>query len=503
MLKKELIIRCQQGDRQAMGMLYTAMHDELLALCLHYAGDVSTAEDLLHDAFLLIFSRIAELQHPERARAWMRTVTKNVALLYLQQRQQQSSVSLDSTGAALAATAVAAPSVPVTYDELMNLVDALPSGYRQVFRLSVLEGLSHQQIAALLNIEPHSSSSQLYRAKSLLRQSLRLMLLGLLALLVPTVGYLFFHRQAQPVPSDQPLTAQSEQQQNVGPAPADSVVPSAPSVPSPTPLPPSPRRQAPHQEVAQAVAAEPDSLPSAPATPTDPTNPTSPIQPTPPTYLAEDDFYPGLRPEHRPAPADWTLDVAYNGLGRADGLTPLPQGMEGANTIDSTSHHRLPLVLSVSLSHALSQRLSLQASLRYTLLSSELQTGNSAIYSDTEQRLRYLGLGLGLNYRLWHHDRWRLYGHGEAALDLPLRSTAETTYIGEGHIIDQEQRRLHPHAQWSLGLGLGLHYELTPMLGFFLEPSLHYYFDAHDGLGSWRTEHRLCPELPLGIRITF
>ena len=95
MLKKELIIRCQQGDRQAMGMLYTAMHDELLALCLHYAGDVDTAEDLLHDAFLLIFSRIAELQHPERARAWMRTVTKNVALLYLQQRQQQDNQLFD------------------------------------------------------------------------------------------------------------------------------------------------------------------------------------------------------------------------------------------------------------------------------------------------------------------------------------------------------------------------------------------------------------------------
>ena len=51
----ELIHRCQQGDRQAMGLLYTDMHDELLDICRHYVNDSATAEDLLHDSFLLIF----------------------------------------------------------------------------------------------------------------------------------------------------------------------------------------------------------------------------------------------------------------------------------------------------------------------------------------------------------------------------------------------------------------------------------------------------------------
>ncbi len=50
------------------------------------------------------------------------------------------------------------------------LIDRLPDGYRQVFRLSMLEKLSHKEIGLILGIAPHSSSSQLLRAKVLLRK---------------------------------------------------------------------------------------------------------------------------------------------------------------------------------------------------------------------------------------------------------------------------------------------------------------------------------------------
>ena len=75
--------------------------------------------------------------------------------------------------------------MPITYDEIMNHVDTLPKNYQRVFRLSVLEGLSHQEIAALLNIEPHTSSVRLFRAKHILRHSLAVLLLSPLAICLP------------------------------------------------------------------------------------------------------------------------------------------------------------------------------------------------------------------------------------------------------------------------------------------------------------------------------
>lgn len=75
----------------------------------------------------------------------------------------------------------------------MSAIDNLPEGYKKIFNMSVLDGLSHQEIGALLDIAPHSSSSQLARAKAMLRNTLspRAMLLIALALIVIPV-YRYF-----------------------------------------------------------------------------------------------------------------------------------------------------------------------------------------------------------------------------------------------------------------------------------------------------------------------
>ena len=98
MNQEELIRRCQQGDREAMGLLYTAMHDNLLAICRRYVADNSTAEDLLHDAFLLIFTKIGDVRSPQKVHGWMRKVVKNVALLYAEKKDLLPTVSLDHVG---------------------------------------------------------------------------------------------------------------------------------------------------------------------------------------------------------------------------------------------------------------------------------------------------------------------------------------------------------------------------------------------------------------------
>ena len=58
----------------------------------------------------------------------------------------------------------------LTLEELNAIIDKLPDGYGKVFRLAVLDGFSHKEIGALLGIAPHSSSSQLTRAKAMLRR---------------------------------------------------------------------------------------------------------------------------------------------------------------------------------------------------------------------------------------------------------------------------------------------------------------------------------------------
>ena len=51
---QQIIERCKQGDKQAFGQLYCDYSESLRAICLHYVPNLAVANDLLHDAFVLI-----------------------------------------------------------------------------------------------------------------------------------------------------------------------------------------------------------------------------------------------------------------------------------------------------------------------------------------------------------------------------------------------------------------------------------------------------------------
>ena len=60
--KDELISRCKAGDRQALNLLYSYYKPHLLNICRHYAKDEGAAEDLLHDAFIVILTSLDKLR---------------------------------------------------------------------------------------------------------------------------------------------------------------------------------------------------------------------------------------------------------------------------------------------------------------------------------------------------------------------------------------------------------------------------------------------------------
>jgi len=94
------------------------------------------------------------------------------------------------------------------------MIDRLPEGYGQVFRLSVFEGMTHKEIADMLGIEPHSSSSQLARAKKMLRKMMQqYWVAALLLLLVPITFYLFRKGETS-IKDEKPVVAKQEDTRN-------------------------------------------------------------------------------------------------------------------------------------------------------------------------------------------------------------------------------------------------------------------------------------------------
>jgi RNA polymerase sigma-70 factor (ECF subfamily) len=54
-----------------------------------------------------------------------------------------------------------------------------------------------------------------------------------------------------------------------------------------------------------------------------------------------------------------------------------------------------------------------------------------------------------------------------------------------------------------VGVGLGLEYNISPTVGFFVEPRLQHYFQNSSGVETWQTEHKAALSVPFGLRINF
>lgn len=214
----KLIERCRQGDKDALGELYKAYAQRMRGVCWRYFSDKQTVEDVLHDAFVIIFTSFDKLRDVERAEAWMTAITRNVASKCKDHLKSLPTVSFDETSEAkLSATEneeIDVKGIPL--NEVVRMVDRLPDGYGQVFRLSVFEGLSHKEIADILGIESHSSSSQLSRAKKMLRKMMRQYWVAVLLLLLMPLTFLLIRKSDTAISNnDKPTVAKLKEGKNV------------------------------------------------------------------------------------------------------------------------------------------------------------------------------------------------------------------------------------------------------------------------------------------------
>ena len=66
-----------------MAELYRIYSPCMLRLVKRYVTDLSAAEDVLHDGFIIVFANIGKLKNTDKLEFWIRTIMKNLSLQYL------------------------------------------------------------------------------------------------------------------------------------------------------------------------------------------------------------------------------------------------------------------------------------------------------------------------------------------------------------------------------------------------------------------------------------
>ncbi|MBO7300854.1 MAG: RNA polymerase sigma factor [Tidjanibacter sp.] len=164
----ESIIRgCQNGDKEARRELYERYASAMFSLVRRYIRVRAAAEDVFHDGFVVLYTKIGDYRGEGSFEGWMRRIFINTALSHLRKNGSSGTVDEDVSDLPPSAVGGAPPEALGRLEdrELLRLVEQLPEGYQTVLMLHAVEGYSHAEVAQMLSISEATSRTQFLRAK--------------------------------------------------------------------------------------------------------------------------------------------------------------------------------------------------------------------------------------------------------------------------------------------------------------------------------------------------
>lgn len=162
MTEKELIARCKRGDRAAQKFLFDKYSPKMFGVCKRYLRNVEDAEDVLVEGLFKVMTKLDKYTHKGSFEGWIRRVLVNECLMFLRKKHNfQLTVEVSNIDIKTQASV----EDDLAAQDILRLLDMLPTGYRTVFNMYVLEGYKHKEIAETLGISINTSKSQLLLAK--------------------------------------------------------------------------------------------------------------------------------------------------------------------------------------------------------------------------------------------------------------------------------------------------------------------------------------------------
>jgi RNA polymerase sigma factor (sigma-70 family) len=160
--------KCIDGDQRAQRKLFEMYAPKMMGVCLRYMKDHAQAEDVLQDGFVKVFTKLEKYSGEGSLEGWVRRIMVNTALDQLRKSNKfQANVSMDDVSYKVESSDDVLSSL--IEEDLLKLIQEMPTGYKTVFNMFAIEGFSHKEIGEKLGVSENTSKSQYSRAKAYLR----------------------------------------------------------------------------------------------------------------------------------------------------------------------------------------------------------------------------------------------------------------------------------------------------------------------------------------------
>ena len=160
---------------------------------------------------------------------------------------------------------------------------------------------------------------------------------------------------------------------------------------------------------------------------------------------------------------------------------------------EEREHHNRPIAIGLQVSYPVHDRLSVKTGIVYTKLESQFSKFVKGWEVEQQQSLHYIGIPLGVQYRLLQFGRLSMYASAGGQADWNVSNKTSVNDIQVDAVKDR--------CQWSLCGSMGLTYNLTPNVGLFVEPGIRHYFDNHSDLQNFFKDKPTCLSLQLGLQL--
>jgi RNA polymerase sigma-70 factor (ECF subfamily) len=183
---RQLLARAQDGDVSAFEALVDAHRDKVYGLALRMTRSDADAAEITQDTFLSAYQHLKEFRGDAAFGSWVHRIAANNALMRLRHRRVAQAAEQELQGPEFTERGSLAeyPLSDWSRDAeekaldaelgtaIQQAADQLPQGYREVFLLKDVEGLSYEQISEVTGDSIPAIKSRLHRARLALREAI-------------------------------------------------------------------------------------------------------------------------------------------------------------------------------------------------------------------------------------------------------------------------------------------------------------------------------------------
>lgn len=563
---EKLIERVKAGDADALKTVYETYSQRMRNVCIRITQeDEDTVSDLVQEAFIRAYYSLGKLKDSSKFGEWIVAITKNVSLRYLERKQKVQVMPFSSIADEFDVESSLASDSMLEEKELLEIINKLPSGYCKVFKMAVIEGFSHKEIAEKLGIEPHSSSSQLTRAKVMLQAMINkrtLALISIILICVPICKYLFWKKDTEEKrlsvanvdnAKEKPSANHGTELSNTKSSSVDKNVLATTT--------PNVKTKLPKFTVVDSICIKTDfekddstnNIVIAIEKDTVSFDTVKQVMPKFEEFIAKNDVAPSYKSKWQLlamgsvgsalAQTAYKILVGNKGEDSTDGPQPsgpqmfstweeysryLQQNAHGnmseaekalmeiainnTNNINNIKnggkiveheYHDKPITFGLSMTKTINRKWNVETGLQYSLLKSEFILGEDDYYVQKRQKIHYLGIPLRLSYKWFGANRWTAYTSAGIILNIPLSGKTDEQYVTGTVIPYSDSWHFTPPFQWTVGTGIGLQYNFAKNWGVYLEPTFSWHIPNGSTTRTIWTEHPFTITVPFGIRFTW